>query len=249
MSSQVSFINSPLNKSNPTDRAKRAQETATFVTQNYPPVAKLTEIWVAFVEQETRFVFVTTTQSIDVLGFDKKAHPFQRDEEDDSPDEGSSSVDVATSGFQPSAVYVPHSDQTDISIPTLQLEGTLDEGLALAPRFSVTGDATSGFRRPQPPQFVSFDFASYSPASMFPGAITIGLVANDKVVFAKKEGFSTNKLTDGTFSEFLLMKVPYPKFKQFVAGPEATIRVGEKEYELTEGQLAGLHEMTKYVAE
>src|SRR6266540_1519051 len=73
------------------------------------------------------------------------------------------------SSIRPMAIYSPRLKETDIRITRLQLEGDLNHGLAAAPHFTVPGDASGVRRSASLPRAVSFDFASYSEKSMFPG--------------------------------------------------------------------------------
>ena len=48
-------------------------------------------------------------------------------------------------------------------------------------------------------------------------------------------------------SEFLLVQVPYPAFRQIANSEKATVTLGDKQYELSHDQRAGLREMIRYV--
>lgn len=235
----VTFINSPLNEKVRQERSKRAQETAAFVKMHYPSIQKLEEVWVGFIRQETRYVLINYTEGLDFFGFDKNARPLSVSEE-------GSSASASDNSFRPVAVYSHTLKQTDISITRLQLQGDLDEGLALAPHFKLSGDAT-GVKLSPGPRFVSFDFASYAPKSMFPGETQITFLADERVVFETKGVFSESTLADGTTVEFLYLQLPYPTFRQMIAHKNFTIRLGSMDYKLTNEQVAGLREMTRYV--
>ena len=156
----VTFINSPLNSSSVGDRRRRAQETAQFIKEHYSSVNTLAAIWVGFIRQERQFVFVTTNYSMGYFGFDHDAHSLDLNKSATRSND-SAKVDLATSGFQPAAVYDSRRDQTTISIPTLVLTGNDAEGLAAALHFTVAGNA-NGVKRAPPPQFVSIDRGSTS---------------------------------------------------------------------------------------
>lgn len=235
----VTFINSPLNVKSREARSKRAQQTATFVKMHYPSIQKIEEVWVSFIRQETRYVLVHYTEGLDYFGFDKNARPLRVFEED-------SSASASENSFRPVALYSPKLKRTDISIARLQLQGDLDEGLALAPHFTLSGDAT-GVKLSPGPRFVSFDFASYAPTSMFPGETQIAFLTDEKVLFETKGVFSKSKLADGTAVEFLYLQLPYQTFRQMTAHKNFTIRLGSIDYKLTNEQVAGLREMTRYV--
>jgi hypothetical protein len=236
----VTFVNSPLNASSQDERANRAAQTAAFVKDHYTSVNQIKEIWVGFIRTETHFILVHYSESLDFFGFDKNGQPLSRPEEGQPPRNSDST-------FRPIATYSPKLNQTEVMISTLQLEGDSSNGLAVAPHFTVPGDA-SGVRRARVlPLTVSFDFASYSEKSMFPGEPKISVLADGKLVFEKSVQFSTSKLPDGKFSEFLLLQIPYPTFREMTAGRKLTITIGDREYEFTREQLAALREMKQYV--
>jgi hypothetical protein len=129
----------------------------------------------------------------------------------------------------------------------IQLEGDLNDGVAMAPHFSVPGDAT-GLRRSQiPPAFVGLDFASFSANPRFPTATKVTLSADGNPIYEVTDTFSSSKQTNGGYSEFLLLQIPYQKFLRLTKGESLTIRLGDMEYELTEQQRDGLRAMTRYV--
>src|SRR5258706_4693881 len=51
----IVFVNSPLNQKQQSERARRAQETATFAAANYPAINRMESIVVSFIEAETHF--------------------------------------------------------------------------------------------------------------------------------------------------------------------------------------------------
>src|SRR5690242_15507511 len=66
----VTFTNSPLNDKAREDRLLRAQETMNVVRARYPSMDRLSSIWVIFVRQKKRFIFVDERAAIDYYGFD-----------------------------------------------------------------------------------------------------------------------------------------------------------------------------------
>lgn len=240
LSLTVTFINSPLNSKTQDERARRAQETAVFVKQHYRSIHKLEEIWVVFIRQETRFVVITSSDWMDYFGFDKGARPLPMPNEDPS-------AAGSDNAFKPTAVYSPSLNQTEISITRLQLEGDMSQGVAVAPHFALSGDVTGVRLSAAAPKSVSFDFASYSEKSMFPGKIEIVFLADGKVVYQKRDTFSTSKSADGGYSEFLLVQVPYATFRRMTAGKTLVIILGDREFHLNEGQLNALRSMIGYV--
>jgi hypothetical protein len=236
----ITFINSPLNIRSVGERAQRAEQTAQFVKQHYSSIAAIDEIWVGFVAQKTSFVIVTYTEGLGSFGFDKNAHQLPSTNDlpvVDSPDS------------YPAVVYSPALKQTDVSIMRLQLEGDLNNGLAMAPHFTVPGDATGLRRSPVIPETVGLDFASYSTSVRFPGETKLIVSSDNRVVYETTSQFSASRMTNGTFSEFLLLKIPYQAFRRMATGEKVTVTLGDKQYELSDDQRAGLREMTRYVKE
>ncbi len=236
---RVTFVNSPLNDKSPEERARRAEQTALFVSRNYPSVAEIEEIWVSFVRAKTRFVVVKYTEGLGLFAFDNSGHALPSAE--DLP------ATAADDSLRPVAVYAPTSDQTEVTVTSLQLQGDVNQGLAVSPHFTVPGDATGVRRSTAYPKSVYFDFASYSEKSLFPGEPQIKFFADGKVVFETAEQFSTSKNADGLFSEFLKLEVPYRAFRRLTAGKKLTFKVGDYEYNLTAEQAEALRQMTEYV--
>lgn len=237
----ITFINSPLNDKGPDERAKRAQQTAVFVNGHYPAIAAIEEIWVGFVQQETRYVVVHYSKGLGFFGFDNNGSPLRRPEEEPPMGESDDSI-------QPTAVYSSTLKQTDVVINHLQLEGDLNFGLIVVPHFSVPGDSTEFRRSPSYPQSVQFDFSSYSEKSQFPGAPKITFLVDGRVVFETSAQFSTSKF-DEKFTEYLSLPVPYPAFRRMTGGKKLMLRMGDREYEFTGEQVAALREMARYVKE
>jgi hypothetical protein len=202
------------------------------VKAHYPAIKTVDEIWVGFSRQETHFGVINYAEYMDQFGFDNQARPLIMPEEDDS---------------QPIARYSPTVRQTDISLTGVQLEGKPGAGVTMVPHFALTGDATKTALKA--PMIVTFDFASYAPKPKFPDLSTITISADRKIVFEAKGQFSTSKLADGTFSEFLHLPLPYRAFINMTTGENVSINVGTRDYELTNNQIAAMRNMSRYVKE
>ena len=236
----ITFINSPLNAKDRGERAKRAEQTALFVSQHYPSINQIKAIWVGFVRQETRYIVVNYSESFDFFGFDNHARLLP------NPDDRAARI-VPPAESHPHAVYSAALNETDVRIERIQLEGDINFGFAVAPHFAVPGDATGTRRSSSLPRSVTFDFASYSEKSMFPGEPKITAVTEGKTIFETAGQFSTSKGPDGKFSEFLSLQIPYATFRRMIAGKKLRLVIGDREYEFTSEQLEALREMTQYV--
>jgi hypothetical protein len=186
---------------------------------------------------------VHTSATVSVFSFDKDGQPLHPSALDDYPD--TSPVDH---GLEPSAVYSPDLDQTDVMITGLQLQGDQNQGLTMAVYSKLRGDATS-VRRADAPKSIDFDLASYSEKSLFPGEPKIQFVADGKVVYTTVKQFSTSKSPNGLFSESVSLAVPYAAFRRLAAGQKLTLKLGEHEYNFADEQAKSLRKMTEYVKE
>ncbi|HSS20010.1 MAG TPA: hypothetical protein VLL54_08045 [Pyrinomonadaceae bacterium] len=232
---RITFVNSPLNSKDLPARAERAQQTATFVSQHYPPIKEVSAIWVAFVLQETRFIVFHSTEGLGSYGFDNTGTPLRRPSD-------FSAVQHTT------AAYVAGLKQTDIVVRELQLEGDINDGFLVTPHYTLPGKVTAADPSPIAPKEIRFDFSSSSDKSLFPGAPKITFLADDKVVFETTQQFSTSKYGD-KFSEYLSLPIPYPAFVRMTNGKTLTMKIGDREYVFSKEHHDALVEMRAYVKE
>src|ERR1043165_1796900 len=223
----VIYVNSPLNLKSSDDRAQRAQETAEIVRQRYPSIKSSNEIWVGFMRVTTSLVIFHWSEMIESYGFDNEARAFR------GP--GPAPVDLS----QPAVRYLPSQNQTDISSSGIQLEGTPERGVLFIPHFSVEGDIKKS--TPKLPIEVALDFAAFSAKPKFPNVTKIVFLSDDKVVYRTEGQFSTSKIADDMYNEFLYLKVPTAMFLKITSGSRVKIRLNEREYTLTESQFQQIH--------
>lgn len=235
----ITFVNSPLNAMSVDERRKRAETTAAFVRQHYAQAGKIEEIWVSFIRVKSSYIIITYTEGLEHFGFDKQGRLIGSPVDD--------RMSVPDHGLKVIAKYLPKSDETEVLITSLQLEGNTDEGVVVLPHFTVRGDATGLRRSDQLPKSVSLDFACYSPKSLFRGATQIKFVADKKIVLNTSGEFSSTRGQDGLYSEFLMLQVSYAAFQLMTSGETLTFVLDDQEYELKREQLQALREMTKYV--
>jgi hypothetical protein len=235
----ITFINSPLNAKTVDERARRAQMTAAFVKQHYSSIRKIEEIWIGFVKQETRYMFVNYSEGLGFFGFDKNGQPLRQPENEPT---------AYSNPTRPTATYSSERKQTDIVIEHLQLERDAINDFSVMLHFTVPGDATGAKRATSLPEEVRFDFSSSSEKSLFPDAPHITFLSDGKVVYETTDQFSTWKFGE-KFSETLSLPVPYRAFRRMTSGNTLTLRIGDREYQFTREQVDALREMTSYVKE
>jgi len=233
----VTFVNSPLNEKNAEERWQRAQQTAEIVKQHYKQIKAVSQIWVGFMRVKTRFLIFHWSEAFDIRGFDNEARALREfvDESGPSPSDPS----------QPVISYSAKQNRTDISTTGIQLEGTPENGVTLVPHFSLVGNVNRV--TPQPPNEVSLDFAAYSDKPRFPDVTRIVFITDNKISYQTEGQFSTSKLTDGVFSEFLYLKVPASAFLEITSGKTVRIKLEKREYLLTEVQVLLMQRMSDYL--
>ena len=232
----VVFVNSQLNVKSPEERLNRAKETAEIVKRNYAAIKSVDHITVVFSRVTTRFVVFHWGETVDVFGFDNEARLlFNPRTELERP-----SIDPA----EPAINYNAYQNRTDISVKTIQLEGIPENGVTCLPHFSVVGNIERGAGQASE---VSIDFASFGEKPRFPNLTKIVFETEGKVVYQATEQFSTSKLADGMFSEFLYLKVSPAAFKRIASSKDVTMRLGTKEYKLNDDQVVSLQRMSTYL--
>lgn len=231
----VTYVNSPLNQKTWEDRVGRAQQTAEIVKQHYPAIKNVSEIWVGFMRVTTRLVIFHHSEMIDAYGFDREARALR--------EPGSAPADPS----KPEVRYNASQNRTDISGSVIQLEGTAEKGVILVPHFSVAGDVNK--ITPKPPDEVALDFAAYAEKPKFPNVTKIVFLSDNKVVYQTEDQFSTSKIGNDMYSEFLYVKMPAAAFLKIASGSTIKIRLNEHEYTLREIEVLLIQRMSDYLRE
>lgn len=230
----VVFVNSSLNLKSSQERLSRAKETAELVKRNYAAIKSVNSVTVVFSRVTTRFVVFHWGETVDVFAFDNEARvlfgPKETDETSEKPTE-------------PNINYSASRNRTEI-VSGISLEGTAENGVTCLPHISVEGNVEKGARLASE---VTFDFASFGEKPRFPNLTKIAFITDGKVVYETSEQFSTSKLTDGTYSEFLFLRVSASAFRRITTGKDVTLRLGENEYRLDERQVGLLQKMSTYL--
>lgn len=91
------------------------------------------------------------------------------------------------------------------------------------------------------------DFAVFSGKPKFPNLTKIVFLSDNKIVYRTEGQFTTSKIADDTYSEFLYLKVPTAAFLKILSGRIVTIKLNEHEYMLTESQILQIQGMSDYL--
>ena len=233
----VMYFNSPLNQKTTGERAKRAQETAEIVRQHYPLIKNVSEIWVGFMRVTTRLVVFHWSEMIEAHGFDNEARAL--------PEPATAPPPEPLDPTQPMVRYMASQNKTEISSNGIQLEGTPENGVTVVPHFSVAGDVNR--IKPKPPAEVSLDFAVFSEKPKFPNLTKIAFLSDNRIVYQTEGQFSTSKIADDMYSEFLYLKIPPQAFLKITSGSMVTIRLNKHDYTLTESQVLKIQHMSDYL--
>ena len=233
----VVFVNSALNNQSSNERWTRAQDAARFVALNYEDIQPIQQIWIAFMAAKTKFIVLHYNQVIDTFGFDKNGVSL-----------GSAASD--TSDLRAPVVrYIPNSNQTDVSITRIQLEGNMNKGVALVPHFVVSGDARQPNGEISPPEFVVFDFASYSAKPLFADNANLeidcdgqpALKGSARLLPAAESG------TTESIAQFLSVRMSFKTFNKIAHARNVKIRLEPKRFDLMPDDIGALARMTSYV--
>jgi len=233
----IVFVNSALNKKSSNERWTRAQDAARFVALNYQDIQPIQQIWIAFMTAETKFIVLHYNVVIENFGFDKNGA---------SLGNGSSE----TSDLRAPVVrYLPNSNQTDVSITRIQLEGDMKKGIALVPHFVALGDARQPNGEIDPPEYVVFDFASYSDNPVFADNANVEidcdgqptLMGSARLLPTEESGTTEN------VAQFLSVRMSFKTFNKIAHTQNVRIRLEPKRFDLMPDDISALARMTSYV--
>lgn len=232
----IVFVNSPLNQQDANKRKNRAQETARFVVSNYTAIQQVQYVWVTFVTDSTRLIFLHHTSMVDGFVFDKNGN---------NVNARSSEAEDAS---KPVARYNAARNETDLSITRLQLQGDLNHGIAMVPHFTLSGNArdpTSSLGKPSP---VVVDFACYGDRRLFTGDVKLEIHADDATIFSGNARLLTprDSGSESSTAQFLEASIPFAKFWQIGIAQVVKIDLGSMKFELTPQEINLLQEMCAY---
>jgi hypothetical protein len=233
----IVFVNSPLNQKDNAERARRAQDTAAFVVANYPAINGIENIWVSFVESESHFIIYHYRKSFGYFVFDRNGVAVN------------SSRTVDEDPRTPVVRFNAARNQTDISITRLQLEGDLNHGIALVPHFTITGNAQDTKSKLVAPDWVGFDFASYSDRKVFAGNPKLEIRGDDVLAFTGDAHLlaAQDSGSDGSTAQFLTAQIPFQQFSNIAKARDVRIKLGSKQFQLSAEDVNSLRAMRAYV--
>ena len=241
----VVFINSLLNHQDRGKRIERARDAARFVAQNYDDIRSIQQVWISFIATETRYLIIHYTQGIDTFAFDRDGTSLGTSKDPNVPPDTASVTDVRA----PVARYSPATDQTDISITRIQLEGNINRGVALVPHFTVSGDARILGAATPAPDFVVFDFASYADKPAFKQSPALEIYCDGKSALKGVAQLVPTAASgmDETVGQFLSVQVPFKLLQHMANSKRVGIVLGQKQFELLPDDIHALARMTAYI--
>ena len=194
-------------------------------------------MWIFFIAAESKFIVYHHTKLIESFGFDKNGVTLGN--------ESSVGEDVRA----PVVRFSPKANQTDVSVTRIQLEGDMKKGVALVPHFVVPGDARQGGNEISPPDYVVFDFASYSDKPIFSDNANLeidcdghpALKGPTRLLPTEESG------TNDTIAQFLSIRMSFMAFNKIAHARNVTIALAPKRYELLPDDINALARMTTYV--
>jgi hypothetical protein len=230
----VIFINSPLNKMAGSERLSRAQDAAVFVSRNYEGIKSVEQIWISFVATETYFVVFHKTEGLASFAFDKDGRrigPGSENEEDNRA---------------PVVRFSEARNESDVSVTRVQLEGTPNNGVALVPHFAVTGDAR--VRATAVPEYVTLDFASYSPQPRFTNNPQLEIYCDDQLMVKGPAQLMPAGASgaEETIAQFVTVHVSFKSFLRMSQARKVKINLGLKGFELAAGDIEALAAMAAH---
>lgn len=230
----IVFVNSPLNKMDDAARAERAQEAALFVSRNYEGIKSIQAIWISFVATETHFIFFHKTEGMGAFGFTRDGKPL--------PGSGGENDPLASV-----AKFSTTGNQTDISVTRIQLEGNMDEGVALVPHFTVSGDARQSTA--PAPEYVILDFAFYSRQPVFTKNPDLEIACDDRSIVKGPAQLmpSSASGSDESIAQFLTVRISFKSFSRMAGAQKVRINLGAKRFDLKPEDIDALSRMAAYV--
>jgi hypothetical protein len=235
----IVFVNSPLNQKQQLERARRAQETATFAVANYPGINRMESIVVSFIEAETHFFVYHYSRGLGFFVFDRTGTALHASGFESTSEESGDPR-------KPVARFSASRNETDVSITRLQLEGDMNQGIALVPHFTFKGSV--GNPSGVAPDWVVFDFASYADRKIFPTSARLDIRCDEVLVFSGGARLLSpeDSGSEGSPAQFLTAQIPFSQFSQIGKAKKVKIKLGSKNFDLSPEDIESLRAMSAY---
>jgi len=246
----IVFVNSSLNKQEPAQRALRAQDTARFVALNFEAIKTIDQVWISFMDSETRAIFLHYNRVIDSFGFDRNGASLDSvTMRDNAPvyEESKKETDARA----PVCHFLTASNETDISVTRLQLEGSVKHGIALVPHFKVAGNACVPGTATPPPEYVVLDFASYADKRLFEGNAALEIYCDDRLALKGNAQLipTAESGIEESIGQYLSARVSFKLLKRMATAKQVRIVLGSKQFQLLPDDVTALARMTGYVSD
>ena len=234
----ITFVNSPLNQEDPGKRAARAQEVAKFAVKTFPSIGKIKNIWIGFVGLETHWIVFHSRRSLGQFIFNNRGELLNL----------SNGMNFEENPLTPIVRFNPASNETDISLTRVQLEGDLNHGIALVPHFTAGGNARDPNGDVKAPAFVVFDFASYADQKIFSSDSDLEIVCDGKTNFTGKAHLLLpNSVSEGGNAQFLTAQIPFEQFAKMGDARSLKVKLNARQFDLSPEAIAALRRMAAYV--
>ena len=236
----IAFVNSPLNQEDAGKRAARAQEVAKFAVKSFPSIGKVKSIWIMFVSLETHWIVFHSRRSLGHFIFNNRGELITNNGMNSSDDP-----------LSPIVRFNATSNETDISLTRIQLEGDLKQGIALVPYFTAKGDARDLNVKVAAPAFVVFDFASYADRRIFSSDSDLEIVRDGKTDFSGKAHLLSpqNSGSQGNNAQFLTAQIPFVQFAKMGEARSLRVKLNAKQFDVSPDAIAALRRMAAYVSQ
>jgi hypothetical protein len=230
----ITFVNSPLNKETDAARLSRAQEAATFTSTNFTGIKGIESISVGFIESEDHFFIYHYSRSLGFFVFDKNGVAVNSGDSDENP-------------LAPVVRFSSARNETDVSITRIQLDGDINNGIALVPHFTFKG----GVRDPNrsAPESVVFDFASYADRKIYPGNDQLDIWCDGVSVFSDSARLLIpDTASDGGRAQFLTAQIPVTQFVKIGMARQIKLKLGSRNFDLSPDDVEALHSISSYIS-
>jgi hypothetical protein len=230
---RIVFVNSALNQADADKRSARANDAARFVARNYEDINGIEQIWIVFIASKTKLIAFHSDQVIQWFDFDRN---------------GVSLGNASSEMRAPVVRYIASTNQTDISVTRIQLDGDIKKGVALVPHFLISGDARQPPNQLAPPDSVTFDFASYSDGPIFVDNAPLEIDCDGRPTLKGTARLQPSEASgaDETIAQFLTVRMSFKAFERIAHSRNVTIKLEPKRFELGPDDIAAFAQMTTY---